>query len=98
MRVVLLTSPSGVSGSVSRRLVVAVSLLVIGSKFNVVDDKDEASVATSPLCCFHRGCEFCALLLEVVYCCVRGLAEDSVEGNCGDLCLHHLTDGCFVGC
>ena len=69
-----------------------------GLKFLVVDDEGEASVAASPLFCFHRGCEFCAFLLEVVYCCVGGLADNSVEGHVGDLCLHRLADGCFVGC
>ena len=54
-------------------------------KFLLVDDEGEASIATYPLCCFHRGCEFCALLLEVIYCCVGGLADDMVEGHCGDM-------------
>ena len=67
-------------------------------KFLLVDDEGKASVETSLLCCFRRGCKFCALLLEVVYCCVGGLADDSVEGHCGNLCSHRLADGCFVGC
>ena len=35
-----------------------------GLKFLVVDDEGKASVAASRLCCFHRGCEFCALLIK----------------------------------
>ena len=69
-----------------------------GLKLLVIDDEGKASVATSPLCCFHRGCKFCALLFEVVYCCVGGLDNDSVKGHCGDLCSHRLADGCFVDC
>ena len=71
---------------------------VDGLEFLVVDYKGKASVATYPICCFHRGCKFCALLFGVVYCCIGGLAGDLIDGNCGDLCSHRLTDGCFVGC
>ena len=67
-------------------------------EFLLVDDEGEASVASSPLCCFHRGSEFCALLLNVIYRCVGGLADDSVKEHCGILCSHRLGDGCFVGC
>ena len=68
-----------------------------GLNFLVIDDEGKESMATSPLCCFRRGYKFCALLLEVVYCCVGTLSDDSVEGHCGDLCSHRLADGCFVG-
>ena len=69
-----------------------------GLKFLVVYDKGKAYVADSPICCFHQGCEFCALLLKVVYCCVGELANDSIEGHGGNVCSHRLADGCFVGC
>ena len=49
----MLVSPSGVSGGVSRRSVgggvVAGDIL----KFLLIDDQGEASVETSPICCFH---------------------------------------------
>ena len=63
------------------------------SKSPLVDDEGEASVATSPHCCFHRGCKFCALLLEVVYRCVGGLSDNLAEGNCGDFCSYRLAHG-----
>ena len=78
---------------------VGCSAVITGDRLNflLVDDEGKASVATFPLCCFHQGCKFCALLLDMVYRCVGGLAEDLVEGHCGDLCSHRLVDGCFVG-
>ena len=69
--------------------------VIAGNRLKVllVNDEGEASVATSPLCCFHQGCEFCTLLLKVVYCCVGGLADNLVEGHCGDLRSLRLADG-----
>ena len=107
MKVVLLVIPSGASGGASRRSVewwcvqaVGCGSVVAGDglKFLVIDDEGKASVATSPLCCFHRGCAFCALLLEVVYRCVGGLSDNLAEGNCCDFCSYRLAHGLFVGC